>query len=155
MKDVDLVLLASATACLQEGPDEAAIEIAREVLLADPSRHDLLRLVRPTLSPEDLRARIGEYLALAGYGEDPELSFAALGDIYFGRVVRTVTHPMLGAACMSYFRSVSDRHATIAPTGAACARLWSKWMQAQGKQEPIEQQALDLAQSWVATHHVS
>lgn len=154
-KEVDLVLLASATACLQEGPDEAAIEIAREVLLGDPGRQDLLKLVKPTQSSEDLRNRVGEYLIFAGYGPEPELSLAALGDIYFGRVVGATTHPMLGVACMSYFRSVSERYATIAPISSACARLWSKWVQAEGKQETIEQQALQLAQNWVATHHVS
>ncbi len=149
--EVDLVLLACAAACLQDGSEEAAAYLARKQLSRHPDQVGLAELGQESnVSDEVLRARVDRYLTSVGYSPGgPVASFHAIGDIYLGRVHRSITHPILGSGCVAYFSTVALAHPETAVTASDCGRLWSEWTNRRRNLEAIEQEALDVASEWV------
>lgn len=150
--DVDLVLLAAATALLFEGPEEAAEALARVELERHPGRLDLEELAQQeTGSSEGLWQRVERYVKSTGYGSDPLTgSFRAVGDIYLGRAHRGITHPIVGVACVAYF-GAAQTYPPAASAALRCHALWSEWLHRQRPVEQIEQDARNLATEWLRT----
>jgi len=151
--DVDLVLLACATAILQEGSESAAAILAREELGRHPERVELVGLATEDAeaSDEELRAFGERYLRSAGYDLDPiSGSFRAVGDIYLGRVHRSITHPVVGVACVAYF-GVARNHPRVAAEASRCHSLWSDWLNRRRPLEDIEREAMTLAREWASS----
>lgn len=149
--DVDLVLLAGATACLQEGSESAAAYFARDELVRHPERTDLTERADITLSDKLLRPRIERYLQSLGYGPNPfSGSIRAVADVYLGRVDRGITHPIVGVACVAYF-GVAQSDSRPAPLAVHCQSLWSEWLHRQRPVDDIERDAKNLATDWLRT----
>ena len=148
--EVDLVLLASATAVLQEDSDSQAAYRAAEAFTRHPDRLGLADLAKDPAAGDDvLRPLVEEYLTYAGYGRSPVAAFQAICDIYLGRVYRQVTHPMLGVGCVAYFSAAGLAEPQIEATTGVCHRWWVDWKARDRSVEEIEEQAAAFAASWV------
>lgn len=150
--DVDLVLLAAATALLFEGPEDAAEALARVELERHPGRLDLEEMAHQEAgSSEGLWHRVERYVKSAGYGSDPlGGSFRAVGDIYLGRAHRGITHPIVGVACVAYF-GAAQTYPLTASAALRCHALWSEWLHRQRPVDDIERDAQNLATDWLRT----
>ena len=74
--EVDLALLASATAVLQEDSDSQAAYLAAEEFTRHPDRLGLEDLAKDPAAGDDvLRPLVEEYLTYAGYGPSPVAAF--------------------------------------------------------------------------------
>lgn len=149
--EVDLVLLASATAVLQEDSESQAAYRAREELTRHPDRMGLAELAKdPAASDDVLRPLVEQYLTFAGYGPSPVAAFHAIGDIYLGRVQRLITHPVLGAGCVAYFSNAGRAEPQIEAITGVCRRLWVDWQARNRSPEEIEDEATAFAAKWVS-----
>ncbi len=152
--DVDLVLLACATACLHEGSESAAAILARDQLTRHPERVGLQELAENIdASDEVLVPRVERYLRFAGYDSDAMWgSFGAAGDVYLGRVHRSIIHPIVGVACVAFFSWVAENYSQMAPVASRCQSLWSDWLNQRRPLVEVEHEAIRFAEDWVSNN---
>lgn len=124
------------------GPNDSAARVA----LAKLARGDQDMAVWDAMVEPIARA----YYEEIGYEASRAGALVAVCDLYFGRIVAGVVHPVVGVHCIAFFSWMTTDLADHWVV-QACARIVDRWLTSRQRSD-VDDEIRSMAAAWQSTH---